>query len=128
MKTYFGLGLAMLAGSVLGAAAVTGLNAQAKPPAYTVSEVDVTNPDGFTKEYLPLLRASMKNSGAKLLAGSEKVTLIEGSSVPKRVAIQEWESMDKFLAWRNSADAKAAREIGNKYATSHSYAIEGLPK
>ncbi len=42
MKQYFGLGLAMLAGAVLGAVAVTGLHAQAKPPVYLVTEIDVT--------------------------------------------------------------------------------------
>ena len=63
MKQYFGLGLAMLAGTAIGAAAVTGLHAQAKPPVYTVNEIDVTNEAAFVKEYLPLVRASIVKSG-----------------------------------------------------------------
>jgi hypothetical protein len=39
------IGLAMLAGAALGAAAVEGLHAQAKPPVYQVVEIDVLNQD-----------------------------------------------------------------------------------
>ena len=42
MRQYCALGLAMLVGSVLGAATVTALQAQAKPPIYLVSEIEVT--------------------------------------------------------------------------------------
>ena len=34
----------MLVGGALGAAAITGLHAQTKPPVYPVSEIEVTNP------------------------------------------------------------------------------------
>src|SRR5262249_15723020 len=44
MKQYLGLGLALLAGTAIGAAGVSVLHAQAKPPVYLVTEIDVTNP------------------------------------------------------------------------------------
>jgi heme-degrading monooxygenase HmoA len=44
------------------------------------------------------------------------------------VAIQQWESMEKIQAWRNSADYKKAREIGNKYAKFRAFTVEGLPQ
>ena len=47
MKQYVGMGLAMVAGAVLGAAAVSGLHAQAKAPVYLVTEIDFTNPLAF---------------------------------------------------------------------------------
>ena len=51
MKLYFGLGLAMLAGTVIGAGAINGLNAQGKAPgAYAVIEIsEVTNADEYKK-------------------------------------------------------------------------------
>jgi len=38
MKQYFGPGLAMLAGTMIGAAGISVLHAQAKPPVYLVTE------------------------------------------------------------------------------------------
>ena len=45
MKSNYKLGIAMLAGAGLGAAAVQGLHAQATPLAYVISEIDVTDKD-----------------------------------------------------------------------------------
>jgi len=127
MNRYFTVGLAMLAGRGLGAAAVQGLHAQGKPPVYLVTEIDVTNVDAYVKEYAPLAQASIKKAGGRLLAASLKVSPIEGTP-PKRVAIQVWDSLDQIQAWRNGDDYKNARKIGNQYATFRSFAVEGMPQ
>jgi uncharacterized protein (DUF1330 family) len=128
MKTQYAVSLAMLAGVAVGALGVQGLHAQAKPPVYTVTEIDVTNIDAYTKEYAPLAQASIKASGGKLLAAGQKVTALEGDPPKPRVAIQMWDSLEKAQAWRNSAEYKKAREIGNKYAKFRAFAVEGLPQ
>ena len=128
MKTTYTIALAMLTGIGIGAVAVQGLHAQTKPPVYTVTEIDVTNIDAYTKEYAPLAQASIKKSGGKLLAAGQKVTALEGTPPKPRVAIQQWDSLEKAQAWRNSADYKEARKIGDKYATFRAFAIEGLPQ
>jgi uncharacterized protein (DUF1330 family) len=132
MKQYLGAGLGMLAGTVIGAAAVTGLNAQSKSPIYSVTEIDVTNPQAFGAEYAPKAQATVKAAaGARQLAiggdggaGAKPITGIEGTA-PKRVVIQVWDSLDALKAWFNSADYQAARKIGEKYATFRRYAVEG---
>src|SRR5215813_6972037 len=53
MKHHIGLGMAMLVGIGVGAAAVQSLHAQAKPPVYFIAEIDVTNAEGYAKEYAP---------------------------------------------------------------------------
>jgi len=93
MKTRFTVALSMLAGAALGAAAVQGLHAQAKPPVYTVTEIDVKNVDAYMKEYVPVVQPLIKKGGGKLLAASLKVTALEGSA-PKRVAINLWDSLE----------------------------------
>ena len=60
MKQYLGLGLGVLVGTAIGAAAVSGLHAQAKPPVYLVTEIDVTDPEGYGKEYAPKAQANIK--------------------------------------------------------------------
>ena len=134
MNTKFKLTLAMLAGVAIGAAAVTGLHAQAKPPLYLVSEIDVTNPEAYGKEYAPKAQAVIKASGGRFLAiggvagaGAGKVTAFDGEA-PKRTTVQVWESMEKYQAYRNLPAFKEARQIGEKYAKFRTFAVEGVPQ
>ena len=54
----------MLTGAALGATAIHGLHAQAKPIAYVVAEIDVSNQEGYVKEYLPPSSKALLNAGA----------------------------------------------------------------
>jgi len=128
MKTYYKVTLAMLAGIGIGAAAVHTLHAQAKPPVYFIAEIDVTNLEAYTKEYAPKAQATIKAAGGRLLAAGQKITVFEGEPPKPRVAVQVWDSLEKIQAWRNSAEFKENRKIGEKYAKFRSFAIEGLPQ
>ena len=97
-----------------------------------MTEITVTNPQAYGKDYAPKAQASIKAAGGRQIAiggaggaGANKVTAVEGDP-PKRVVIQVWDSLEKMQAWRNGADYKAARVIGDKYATFRSYAVDGL--
>ena len=131
MKQYFGVGLGMLTGFVIGAAAITGLHAQAKPKLYLITEIDVTNPGAYGKEFAPKAQATIKAAGASFVviggtagAGAKPITAITGTP-PKRIAIQAWDSLDAMNAWYKSADYQEALKIGEKYATFRRYAVEG---
>jgi len=131
MKTYYTVTLAMLAGAAIGGGAVNGLHAQAKPPLYVVAEIDVTNPDAYGKEYAPKAQALIKGSGGRFVAiggvagaGAGKVTAFDGEA-PKRVTVQVWDSMDQYQAYRNLPAFKETRQIGEKYAKFHTFAVEG---
>jgi uncharacterized protein (DUF1330 family) len=131
MKTKFTVALSMLAGAAVGAVAIQGLHAQAKPPVYLVTEIDVTNPEAFGKEFAPLAQATIKAAGAKFLiiggaggAGAKPVTAVVGTP-PKRVTIQVWDNLEAMNKWYKSADYQAALKIGEKYATFRRYAVEG---
>ena len=130
MKQYFGLGLAVLVGIVIGAAAVSGLHAQAKPPVYLVTEIDVTNPEAYGREFGPKAVANIKAAGGRFLAlggsggGAKQITAISGTP-PKRITILAWDSLEALNAWYNGADYQAVRKIGEQYATFRSFAVEG---
>ena len=122
----------MLAGIAVGAVAIQGLHAQTKPPVYLVTEIDVTNPEAYGKEYAPLAQASIKAAGGRQIAiggtggaGANTVTAVEGDP-PKRAVIQVWDNLDKMKAWRASAAYLEARKIGDKYATFRSYTVDGV--
>src|SRR5664280_2929020 len=65
MKATSKIALAMVASFALGAAAVQTLYAQAKPPGYGIVEVNVTDENGFTKEFLPLVAKDIQAAGGK---------------------------------------------------------------
>jgi uncharacterized protein (DUF1330 family) len=128
MKTRYRMAVAVLTGIGIGAAAVHGLHAQAKPPIYYIAEIDVTNLDAYVKEYAPIAQAGIKKAGGRLLAAGQNVTALEGQPPKPRVAVQVWDSMEKIQAWRNSAEFKEARKIGDKYAKFRAFTVEGLPQ
>jgi uncharacterized protein (DUF1330 family) len=55
------------------------------------------------------------------------VTAFDGEA-PNRVTVQIWDSVDQLQAYRNSADYKEARKIGEKYAKFRIFAVEGLAR
>ena len=132
MKQLIGVGIGIAIGTIIGGAAVTGLHAQGKSPIYVVAEIDVTNAQGFAKEFVTKVEATITKAGGRAVArggmgggGAMQVVALEGTP-PKRVAIVRWESMDAMKKWWNGAEYKAAREIGNKYAKFRIYAVGGL--
>ena len=131
MRQYVGLGLGIVAGTVIGAATVSGLHAQTKPPVFLITEIDVSNPDAYGKEFAPKAQATIKAAGAKFVliggaggANAKPISAIEGTP-PKRVAIQQWESIEALNKWYKGADYQEALKIGQKYATFRRYAVEG---
>lgn len=130
MKTNSKITIAIIAGAAISGAAIQSLHSQSKPPVYLVGEVDVTNLEGYAKEYSPKVRASVKAAGGRVIAlggGSEtkNLTTLEGTPA-KRVFIQVWDSQEQLQAWWNSADYKAARSVGNKYATFRHFVVDGV--
>jgi uncharacterized protein (DUF1330 family) len=131
MRIEYMMTLAMLAGAAVGALAAQELHAQVKPPVYFVGEIDVTNPDGYAKEYLPKARALIKAHGGRLLAAGgaagsgAKVVAIDGEA-PKRVVIYAYDDIDAVHAWRNDPNYEQVRKVGEKYATYRTFAVEGL--
>src|SRR5260370_27516315 len=100
MKSNYKVAIVLLSGVALGALAVEGLHAQAKPPVYYVAEIDVNNPDSYAKEYAPKAQALIKAAGGRFLAiGGAAATGGKGTAfdgdAPKRVAVPLSDSMAK---------------------------------
>jgi uncharacterized protein (DUF1330 family) len=126
MKTNYKVAIALVAGAAIGGAAVQGIHAQTKPIAFSVSEIDVTNPEAFAKEFVPLARKALSENGAgyKIVAAGGKTASIEGAAPKGRIVINSFENLDAAIAAFNSPAYKEARKIGDKYATWRIYATE----
>lgn len=126
MRTCAALGLAIVVGFGLGAATVQGLHAQAKPPAYVISEIDLTDKDAYSKEYVPLAVAALRDSGQKQLAAGGRTVSLSGEPPKARVVVSVFESLEKAQAAYTSPAYVEARRIGDKYAKLRIFAVEGL--
>ncbi len=132
MRPRIGLATAALAGMVAGAFVVQVLHAQTKPPVYFIGEIDVANPEGFAKEYLPRAREIIKAHGGQLVAtagagGTGNPVMAVDGEPPKRVVIYRYPSMDAVYAWRHDPAYETVRAVGEKYAKYRTFAVEGLP-
>jgi uncharacterized protein (DUF1330 family) len=132
MRQFIGLGVGIAAGTVLGAAAVTGLHAQSKPPVYFVGEITVKDPAGYGRDYAPKAQAAIKKYGGKLVAlggsggaGAQSIKGFDGEP-PQRAVIQVWDSMDKLQTWYDSPEMKEARQAGANYATFRTFSLDGV--
>jgi uncharacterized protein (DUF1330 family) len=125
MKVQWIVALSVLAGIALGAAAIQTLHAQAKPPVYMIAINEVSNQEGYTKEYVPPAQKSVKDYGGVYVAAGPG-TQITGNLPNGPVVILRWESMEALQSWRNSPEFQAALKIGEKYARYNIIAVDGV--
>ena len=123
------LAFAVLTGAALGVGATQMLHAQAKPPAFLISDITVTD-DAKFKAWGERISPTFPKHGGKYLARGGQTMAVGGSSngneLPKRAIVIVFESMDKAKEWDSAEDVKAARAI-DRGATFRSYIVEGVP-
>jgi uncharacterized protein (DUF1330 family) len=126
MKTQHAIALALLTGVGLGAAAIQGLHAQAKPPAYVIAEIDVSDQDGYAREYQSrAAKPIIEEGGGKLLSRGSRTISIRGEP-PKRIVLFAFESLDRAQAAFAFPGYAEAYAHGEKYAKFRIYAVEGI--
>ena len=128
MKTRFGFALtiASLAGVLAGAIGVQALHTASNPPAYVITEIQVTDPDAYQAEYAPKIAKVNQEAGARYLARGGKIVILDGAPPQGRVVLLEFENLDKALAWRNSAAHKELIPLRDKYSKTRSFIVEGV--
>jgi len=125
------MGLIALTCAAAGALGTEALHGQARPPAYLIGQIDVRDPEGYAKDYLPKAREIIKSHGGRLVAAAgaaatgSQVVAIDGSA-PKRVVIYEYPSMEALKAWRNDPAYVQVRHVGEKFATYNTFAVEAV--
>ena len=99
-------------------------------PAYLIGQIDVSDPDGYAREYLPKAREIIKAHGGRLIAAAgaatsgSQVVAVDGEA-PKRVVIYMYPNMEALRAWRSDPEYVKVRRVGEQYATYHTFAVEG---
>lgn len=130
MNARYRIGILMLACTAAGALGGRALHSETKAPAYLIGQIDVTDANGYAKEYLPKAREIIKAHGGKLVAAAgaaatgPQVVAVDGTP-PKRVVIYVYPNLEALQAWRNDPAYVKVRAVGEKYATYHTFAVEG---
>lgn len=125
MKLGYAVALSLIAGVGIGFGMEYDLHAQAKPPAYVITEIEISNPDAYNKEYAPGAQQLLKESGGKFLARAGALQTFDGTP-PKRISIIAYENMEKAKASFTSPAYRDLRKTGEKYAKFRTFAVEGL--
>ena len=117
--------LAAVVGAAIGGAAIHGLHAQVKPKAYTVTELETLEPKGAADFAQRVQKMQEGMGGRNLRTGGGKVMGLEGPPPPQRVAITEWDNVDKALAFFKSKEwADATPERDKALKTMRRYVVE----
>lgn len=128
MKANYKLALTLLTGAALGAAAIQGLHAQAKPPSYVVFDFsEITDPTGFkdVAQSSPARTAAFKEFGGHYIVRTDKITALDGAA-PKRFTVIAFDSPEKAQAWNNSTTQKEVNATIAKTTKSRSFIVEGM--
>jgi uncharacterized protein (DUF1330 family) len=114
MHTKSKIALTLIAGVALGAAAVQGLHAQAKPKAYLITESEILD-QAALDSYMPGVTSALPAGGGRFLAGPgvTKATAIVGTA-PQRFGIAEFDTVDQAQAWMKSPAREALAAQRNK--------------
>jgi uncharacterized protein (DUF1330 family) len=92
--------------------------------AYVIGVVDITDQQGYLREFAPHAVKVIEAGGGKFLVRGGKAA---GDHAPKgRVIVTEYESFEKAEAFEASAAWRELQKQLTKYATITSYVVEGV--
>lgn len=116
--------LAVLVGFASGAAVVYRVHAQAKPAAYTIAEIEVTDPATY-KQYAETTGRGIPTAGGRFIVRGGKTLVLNGPP-PKQIAVIQWESLEKAQAFFESETYKKLIPIRDKASNFRAFIIEGV--
>ena len=123
MRTYVTVAASLAVGMVIGGLGFQGLKAQGKK-AYTVTENQVLDAKLAADFAGRVTTAQAAAGGRNFNTGGGKVVAMEGAA-PERVAITEWESLEKAQAFfKSKAWTDMTPDRDKALKTVRRYAIE----
>jgi uncharacterized protein (DUF1330 family) len=128
MTIRYRLALVSIASMAVGAAAVTGLKAQVKPPVYVVIDIsEMSDAAAFAKAASAASPQELASVGGRYLVRSTKPIALDGSAPPSRFVLLAFDNEAQVTAWRNLPSTKEVTDVRLKITKSRSFEVEGLP-
>ena len=127
MKINYRLALMLVASAALGAAAVTGLKAQVKPPVYVVVDIsEMSDANAFAKAAAVATPNDLASIGGRYIIRSTKPVALDGTAPPSRFVVIAFDTEEQVKAWQNLPSTKQVTEVRLKVAKSRSFMVVGL--
>jgi uncharacterized protein (DUF1330 family) len=120
--------IAALVGVGIGAVSMHALRAQAKPPAYLITEITVKNEDGYSRQFLPARGKAIQDAGGKYIVRTGDSVAVAGQPPAQRIIIAQFDDIDKLSAFVDSSAFKDSEDIGERYADIRIYGVEGVSR
>jgi uncharacterized protein (DUF1330 family) len=114
----------LLVGFALGAIVVEGVRAQSKPPAYTIAEIEVTDPATYQK-YMEGTSSRVPAAGGRFIVRGGRTFVVNGAP-PKRIVVIQWENLEKAQAFFDSEAYKQFIPFRDKSSEFRAFVIEGV--
>jgi uncharacterized protein (DUF1330 family) len=127
MKTNYKVVVALVAGAAIGGAAIQGLHAQAKPPAYVVIPIlKINDAAAFKAGVIDKATATaVMAAGGHYVIRSQNFTSLDGNP-PERLVIIAFDSVEKAQAYENTAAQKEINAARMKTTNSLAFIVEGF--
>jgi uncharacterized protein (DUF1330 family) len=127
MKITYRLALMLVASAALGAAAVTGLKAQAKPPVYVVIDIsEMSDADAFAKAAAVATPNDLASAGGRYIIRSTKPVALDGTAPPSRFVVLAFDTEEQVKVWQNLPSTKKVTDVRLKVTKSRSFMVVGL--
>jgi uncharacterized protein (DUF1330 family) len=96
------------------------------PKAYVIVDMDVTDPDRYAADYVPLSGPAVEAAGGRFIARGGETAVLEGDARPHRTVLIEFESMAAAKAWYDSPAYRRARAAREGAAVGSFVVVEGV--
>ena len=99
-------------------------SSQAKPPAFYISEFEVTDREGI-RPYSEAVESTFVPFGGRYVVRGGPVRSLEGEAT-KRIVMIAFPSVEQAQAWYDSPAYRAIRPIRHRSAKSRVFIVEGF--
>jgi uncharacterized protein (DUF1330 family) len=94
-------------------------------PAFVIVDIEVTDPVGY-EEYKKAAAPTVAACGGKYIARGGMTEVLEGTWIPKRLVILQFDSVEKAKQWLNSPEYAAPRKLRHATARTNMIVTEGV--
>ena len=93
-------------------------------PAYVIVNIDIKDPKRY-EEYKRLAGPTVELYGGRYLARGGRAEALEGSMVPRRMVVLQFDSAERAKQWWSSPEYREARGIRQACAETDMILVEG---